>query len=71
MFLTFIQRVAPVLLAFCLPVMRSPIEVVMPANAPLAASGPRPQLVRASAKVGRNEPCPCQSGKKHKHCCGA
>ena len=19
--------------------------------------------------VGRNEPCPCGSGKKHKHCC--
>lgn len=22
------------------------------------------------AKVGRNEPCPCGSGKKYKHCCG-
>jgi preprotein translocase subunit SecA len=22
-------------------------------------------------KVGRNEPCPCGSGKKHKNCCGA
>lgn len=22
-------------------------------------------------KVGRNEPCPCGSGKKYKHCCGA
>ena len=21
-------------------------------------------------KVGRNEPCPCGSGKKHKNCCG-
>ena len=21
-------------------------------------------------KVGRNEPCPCGSGKKNKHCCG-
>ncbi|HEY0876192.1 MAG TPA: SEC-C metal-binding domain-containing protein [Vicinamibacterales bacterium] len=21
------------------------------------------------AKVGRNEPCPCSSGKKYKHCC--
>ncbi len=25
----------------------------------------------ASGKVGRNEPCPCNSGKKYKHCCGA
>ena len=24
-----------------------------------------------SQKVGRNEPCPCGSGKKHKKCCGA
>lgn len=23
------------------------------------------------AKVGRNEPCPCGSGKKYKRCCGA
>jgi uncharacterized protein len=23
-----------------------------------------------SKTVGRNEPCPCGSGKKHKHCCG-
>ena len=25
---------------------------------------------RAEKKVGRNEPCPCGSGKKHKKCCG-
>lgn len=24
-----------------------------------------------SSKVGRNDPCPCGSGKKHKKCCGA
>lgn len=27
-------------------------------------------LYRASKKPGRNEPCPCGSGKKYKHCCG-
>jgi hypothetical protein len=26
---------------------------------------------RDAPKVGRNEPCPCGSGKKHKKCCGA
>ncbi|HEU5361230.1 MAG TPA: preprotein translocase subunit SecA, partial [Candidatus Deferrimicrobiaceae bacterium] len=26
---------------------------------------------RSSRKVGRNEPCPCGSGKKYKKCCGA
>jgi len=32
----------------------------------------RPQpVVRAAPKVGRNDPCPCGSGKKHKKCCGA
>jgi len=25
---------------------------------------------RESRKIGRNEPCPCGSGKKYKHCCG-
>ncbi len=25
---------------------------------------------RETAKVGRNDPCPCGSGKKHKKCCG-
>ncbi|MBO4802382.1 MAG: SEC-C domain-containing protein [Bacteroidaceae bacterium] len=24
----------------------------------------------APKKVGRNDPCPCGSGKKYKHCCG-
>jgi SEC-C motif-containing protein len=32
---------------------------------------PVQQVVRSTAKVGRNEPCPCGSGKKYKHCCGA
>jgi SEC-C motif-containing protein len=27
-------------------------------------------IVRAGPKIGRNEPCPCGSGKKYKHCCG-
>jgi uncharacterized protein len=26
--------------------------------------------VRKEKKVGRNDPCPCGSGKKYKHCCG-
>jgi preprotein translocase subunit SecA len=27
--------------------------------------------VRREKKVGRNDPCPCGSGKKYKKCCGA
>lgn len=33
---------------------------------------PKPQTQRNEApKVGRNDPCPCGSGKKYKKCCGA
>jgi preprotein translocase subunit SecA len=32
----------------------------------------RPTPVRREGrKIGRNEPCPCGSGKKYKRCCGA
>jgi preprotein translocase subunit SecA len=34
-----------------------------------APAAPAP-FVRASEKVGRNDPCPCGSGKKYKHCHG-
>jgi len=29
-----------------------------------------PKPARAGPKVGRNDPCPCGSGKKYKKCCG-
>jgi preprotein translocase subunit SecA len=35
-----------------------------------AAQAEAPKPVRAGAKVGRNEPCPCGSGKKYKKCHG-
>lgn len=34
------------------------------------ASGGKSQPVRVEEKVGRNDPCPCGSGKKFKHCHG-
>jgi len=36
-----------------------------------AGQAPKPQPVRVGAKVGRNDPCPCGSGKKYKNCHGA
>ena len=36
---------------------------------PAQAEAPKP--VRAAAKIGRNDPCPCGSGKKYKKCHGA
>ena len=31
----------------------------------------KPEPIKAPPKVGRNDPCPCGSGKKYKKCCGA
>ena len=36
-----------------------------------AAQAEQPKPVRTGAKVGRNDPCPCGSGKKYKKCHGA
>lgn len=43
----------------------------MPAGAVVPEREHKQQTVRRDApKVGRNDPCPCGSGKKYKHCCG-
>jgi len=34
----------------------------------LLLNPPQPKI--AEKKIGRNDPCPCGSGKKHKKCCG-
>ena len=41
-------------------------DVVSEANEAIAKS----KTVRTGPKVGRNDPCPCGSGKKYKQCCG-
>ena len=42
------------------------------ASSPMAAKsrGESVTVVRTTPKVGRNDPCPCGSGKKYKQCCG-
>jgi preprotein translocase subunit SecA len=49
-------------------------ELAQPEEVPLSFSGgeeaqARPAQ-RQAKKVGRNDPCPCGSGKKYKKCCG-
>ncbi len=34
------------------------------------SSGEREPVLRDEPRIGRNDPCPCGSGKKHKKCCG-
>jgi uncharacterized protein len=42
-----------------------------PRRQPPSAQNPSPQTVkRTEPKLGRNDPCPCGSGKKFKQCCG-
>ena len=42
----------------------------MPQQAPKPEQPKKPETVRRQApKVGRNDPCPCGSGKKYKNCC--
>jgi len=43
------------------PQLAAPGQEAPPSSQPIRKSGP---------KVGRNEPCPCGSGKKYKKCCG-
>ncbi|AEE97793.1 preprotein translocase subunit SecA [Mahella australiensis] len=46
-------------------------QVAKPALASHGGEGSKPQTVkRAGKKIGRNDPCPCGSGKKYKECCG-
>jgi len=37
---------------------------------PSVGSASAPESGRTTSKVGRNDPCPCGSGKKYKKCCG-
>jgi preprotein translocase subunit SecA len=50
-------------------------QVAKPVAAGFAGSGGKAEkkrpVVNKEAKVGRNDPCPCGSGKKYKKCCGA
>jgi preprotein translocase subunit SecA len=41
-----------------------------PVRPPAQPSGAKTPVVRSGRKVGRNDPCPCGSGKKYKNCCG-
>ncbi len=68
-------QAAELIFKFVLPEPR--LERPAPKTLPAAAPG-APRTGRAarkasekSGKVGRNDPCPCGSGKKYKKCCGA
>ncbi len=41
-----------------------------PAPVQAGGNGQKQRMKVGGKKVGRNDPCPCGSGKKYKHCCG-
>ena len=51
------------------------VEVAKPVSEGFAGGGDKTlakkPVVNKTEKVGRNDPCPCGSGKKYKKCCGA
>jgi|GEM_PF-5285255 len=56
--------------------MPQELAALLQAHLPPAPAAPPPALApavrpRRVIKVGRNDPCPCGSGKKYKRCCGA
>jgi preprotein translocase subunit SecA len=73
------ERAAPpARMVFSAP-QTTPAAATQPSGPPTASFGPpsaplpppRPQSVRVEDKIGRNDPCPCGSGKKYKKCHGA
>ncbi len=48
------------------------VEVIKPVSEGFSdGTVKKKPVVKKDAKVGRNDPCPCGSGKKYKKCCGA
>lgn len=53
------------------PATAANAATALPPVVPSQPSRPKGETVkRAESKVGRNDPCPCGSGKKYKKCCG-
>lgn len=50
---------------------QQPISTPPPDMVEEGASRPRPMPIRVQQEIGRNDPCPCGSGKKYKKCCGS
>jgi preprotein translocase subunit SecA len=66
-----LQHAAPPELAAQVPLQQAPAAEAEFAAAESPEAEPAAPFVRGERKVGRNEPCPCGSGRKFKHCHGA
>ncbi|MER2262447.1 MAG: SEC-C metal-binding domain-containing protein [Psychrobacillus sp.] len=48
----------------------TPHEITLMEQPDLKTASTKPETTKIDTKVGRNNPCPCGSGKKYKKCCG-
>ena len=64
----FEERITPKVRAEILPRLPSLVQLIAAYWRDPDLRMPRREPVR-SAKIGRNDPCPCGSGKKYKKCC--
>jgi len=51
-------------------IARRDVSPKPPTPAQAGSDGKKQKLKVGGKKIGRNDPCPCGSGKKYKHCCG-
>ncbi|AEH45153.1 preprotein translocase, SecA subunit [Thermodesulfatator indicus DSM 15286] len=49
---------------------KKPLRLVYSRGEETREEKPKKQPIRRGKKIGRNDPCPCGSGKKYKKCCG-
>ncbi|OAG27184.1 preprotein translocase subunit SecA [Thermodesulfatator autotrophicus] len=49
---------------------KKPLRLVYSRGEEVQEEKPKKQPIRRGRKIGRNDPCPCGSGKKYKKCCG-
>ncbi|CDI03447.1 MAG: UPF0149 family protein [Candidatus Competibacter denitrificans] len=54
-----------------LQVMVAALTMIYRRFAPHRRAAAQAALPRKNPKIGRNDPCPCGSGRKYKHCCAA
>jgi preprotein translocase subunit SecA len=70
MFSDMVGEVKAETVRYLFHVQLNKVEPPKPSATPISAP-PRPVAVGGNGKVGRNDPCPCGSGKKYKRCHGA
>ncbi|UCH01098.1 MAG: preprotein translocase subunit SecA [Deltaproteobacteria bacterium] len=76
MFLSMIERIKENTLRTLFRIRIAPQErpsTVVPKKEMVLShgdNGGRTPVKRKAPKIGRNDPCPCGSGRKYKHCCG-